>query len=100
MRLAIKRLARATTIAAAIVASSGSLTARLLFANLGEVALKLTAGLSEVEAVRRKITKASAQRCWLNNLTFASACSVTINARLFPSRGLSNNYTPASSRDR
>ena len=66
MRLAIKRLARATTIAAAIVASSGSLAARPLFANLGEVALKLTAGLSEVEAVRRKITKASAQKYWVN----------------------------------
>jgi hypothetical protein len=65
-----KKLARAATIAAAIIASSGSLTARPLFAGLGEVALQLTAGLSEVEAVRRKITKASAPRCWVNNLTF------------------------------
>ena len=66
MRLAIKRLARAATIAAAIVASSGSLTSRPLFASLGEVALKLTGGLSEIEAVRRKITKASAQKYWVN----------------------------------
>jgi hypothetical protein len=67
MRLPIKRLARAATIAAAIVASAGSLsTARPLFASLGEVALSLTAALSEVEAVRRKITKASAQRYWVN----------------------------------
>jgi hypothetical protein len=56
MRLGIQRLARAATIAAAIVASSGSLTARPLFASLGEVALKLSSGLSEVEAMRRKIT--------------------------------------------
>jgi hypothetical protein len=66
MRLAIKRLTRAATIAVAIVASSGSLTVRPLFANLGEVALKLTAGLSEVEAVRRKITKAYTQGYWVN----------------------------------
>ncbi len=66
MRLAIKRLARAATIAVAIIASSGSLTTRPLFASLGEVALKLTGGLSEVEAVRRKITKASAERYCVN----------------------------------
>jgi hypothetical protein len=66
MRLPIKRLARAATIAAAFIASSGSLPGRPVFASLGEVALKLTASLSEVEAVRRKITKASAQRYWVN----------------------------------
>jgi hypothetical protein len=63
MRLAIKRVARAATIAAAIVASSGSLaTGRPLFATLGEVAFKLTAGFSEVEEVRRKITMAYARK--------------------------------------
>ena len=57
MRLAAKRLARVATIALAIVASSGSLAiGRPLFATLGEVAFKLTAGFSEVEEVRRKIT--------------------------------------------
>jgi hypothetical protein len=61
--LAIKRLVRAGAIAAAMIASSGSLsTARPLFASLGDVALSLTAALSEVEAVRRKITEAPAQR--------------------------------------
>jgi hypothetical protein len=63
MCLAIKRVARAATIAAAIVASSGSLaTGRPLFATLGEVAFKLTAGFSEVEEVRRKITMAYARK--------------------------------------
>ena len=63
MRLAIQRLAQAATIAAAIVASSGSLaTGRPLFATLGEVAFKLTAGFSEVEEVRRKIIEAHARR--------------------------------------
>jgi hypothetical protein len=63
MRLAIKGVARAATIAAAIVASSGSLaTGRPLFATLGEVAFKLTAGFSEVEEVRRKITMAYARK--------------------------------------
>src|SRR5262249_24024078 len=57
MRLATKRLVRGVTIAVAIVASSGSLvTGRPLFATLGEVAFQLTAGFSEVEEVRRKIT--------------------------------------------
>jgi hypothetical protein len=63
MRLAIKRSARVATIAAAIVASSSSLaTGRPLFATLSEVAFKLTAGFSEVEEVRRKITHAHARR--------------------------------------
>ncbi len=63
MRSATKRLARAATIAAEIVASSGSLaTGRPLFATLGEVAFKLTAGFSEVEEVRRKIIEAHARR--------------------------------------
>jgi hypothetical protein len=58
MHLAIKRLARAATIAAAIVASSGLLAMRQpLFATLGDVAFKLTAGFSEVEEVRRKINR-------------------------------------------
>jgi hypothetical protein len=66
MPLAIKRLTRAAAMAAAIVASSGSLaTAQPLFATLGEVASKLTAGFSEVEEVRRKITEAHARRCWV-----------------------------------
>src|SRR5215472_444332 len=57
MRLDTKRLVRGAIIAVAIVASSGSLvTGRLLFATLGEVAFQLTAGFSEVEEVRRKIT--------------------------------------------
>lgn len=63
MRLAIKGVARAATIAAAIVASSGSLaTGRPLFATLAEVAFKLTAGFSEVEEIRRKITMAYARK--------------------------------------
>jgi hypothetical protein len=60
MRLLIKRLARAATIATAIVASSCSLvTGRPLFATLGDVAFKLTAGFSEVEQVRRKINRSA-----------------------------------------
>ncbi len=49
MRLAIKRLARGATIAAAIVASSGSLeaTGRPLFATLGDVAFNLTSACSK-----------------------------------------------------
>jgi hypothetical protein len=39
-------------------------TAQPLFATLGEVASKLTAGLSEVEDVRRKITESKARTCW------------------------------------
>jgi hypothetical protein len=62
MRLATKRMARAATLAAAIVAASGSLATQPLFATLGEVAFKLTAGFSEVEAVRRKITEAHVRR--------------------------------------
>ena len=60
MRLAIKRLVRAVTITAAIVASSGSLDAtdQPLFAGLGRVAFSLTAVFSEREEVRRKITEA------------------------------------------
>jgi hypothetical protein len=66
MHLAIKRLARAGTIAAAIAASSASLaTGRPSFVMLGEVAFKLTAGLSEVEEARRKITEAHALRYWV-----------------------------------
>jgi hypothetical protein len=63
MRLAIKRLARVATLAAAIVASSGLLkaTGRPLFATLGDVAFNLTAASSEVEKVRRKITAAHAR---------------------------------------
>jgi len=62
MRLDTKRFARAATIAAAIVASSGSLaTGRPLFATLREVAFNLTAGFSEVEEMRRKITGADAR---------------------------------------
>jgi hypothetical protein len=65
MRLAIKRLTRVATIAAAIAASSGSLAAaQPLFATLGEVASKLTAGFSEIEEVRRKITEAQARKYW------------------------------------
>jgi hypothetical protein len=57
MHLAIKRLARTATIAVAIVALPGScVTTRPMIASLGDVAFKLSAGLSEVEAVRRKIT--------------------------------------------
>jgi hypothetical protein len=68
MRLAIKRLTRVATIAAAIVASSDSLAAaQPLFASLGEVASKLTAGLSEVEEVRRKLTEAQVRRFWVHS---------------------------------
>jgi hypothetical protein len=56
--LLTKRLARAATLAAALVSSSGSFaTGRPLFATLGDVAFKLTAGFSEVEQVRRKINR-------------------------------------------
>jgi hypothetical protein len=65
MRLLTKRMARAATIAAAIVASSGSLaTGRPLFATLGDVAFKLTAGFSEVEEVRRKINRRPRAETW------------------------------------
>ncbi len=58
MHLLTKRLARAATLAAAIVASSGSFaTGRPLFATLGDVAFRLTAGFSEIEQVRRKINR-------------------------------------------
>jgi hypothetical protein len=68
MRLAIQRLARAATIAAAIVVSSGSLvTGRPLLATLGDVAFKLTAALSEVEEVRRKITEPHARIYWVRS---------------------------------
>jgi hypothetical protein len=68
MRLAIKKLTRVVTIAAAIAASSDSLaTAQPLFASLGEVASKLTAGFSEVEEVRRKLTEAQARRYWVHS---------------------------------
>lgn len=68
MRLAIKRLSRVATIAAAIVASSDSLaTAQPLFVTLEEVASKLTAGLSEVEEVRRRITEAQTRKYWVHS---------------------------------
>jgi hypothetical protein len=70
MRLVIKRLARARHDSRCNYRVIRLVDARPLFAGLGEVALQLTPGLSEVEAVRRKITKASAQRRWENNLTF------------------------------
>lgn len=59
MRLAIKRLAPAATIAAVMVASSTTLaaTGQPLFATLGEVAFSLATVCSEVEEVRRKITE-------------------------------------------
>jgi hypothetical protein len=60
MRLAIKRLARAAAIAAAIIASSSTLevTGQPLFMTLGEVAFNLAGVFSEVEEVRRKIIEA------------------------------------------
>jgi hypothetical protein len=62
MRLAIQRLARATAVAAAIVALSGSLaTGRPPFATLSDVAFKLSAGFSEVDKVRRRLTEAHAR---------------------------------------
>jgi hypothetical protein len=65
MRLLTKRLARVATIAAAIVASSGSLAVgRPLFATLGDVAFNLTAGFSEVEEVRRKINRRPRAETW------------------------------------
>jgi hypothetical protein len=59
MRLAIKKLARASTIAAAMVASSATLGASTqpLFATLGEVAFSLANVFSEVEEARRKIAE-------------------------------------------
>jgi len=69
MRIVIKRLARAATIAAAIVASSSSLkvTGQPLFATLDEVAFNLATVFSEVEEVRRKIIGAKLS-AFLNNL--------------------------------
>jgi len=65
MRLLTRRLARAATIAAAIVASSGWLpTGRPLFATSGDVAFKLTAGFSEVEEMRRKINRRPREETW------------------------------------
>jgi hypothetical protein len=61
MRLLSKKLVRAATIAAAIVASSSSLATGRPLANLGDLAFKLTAGFSEVEEVRRRISSAHAQ---------------------------------------
>ena len=60
MRCAIKRLARAAIIAPAIIACSSTLqaTGQPLFATLGDVGFNLVAVFSEVEGVRRKITKA------------------------------------------
>ncbi len=65
MHLLTQKLARAATIAAAIIASSASLaTGQPLFATLGDVAFKLTAGLSEVEEVRRKISRPPRAEIW------------------------------------
>ena len=60
MRLAIRRLARAAIIAAAIVASSSTLaaTGQPVLARLGEVAFNLAAAFSEAGKVRRKMTEA------------------------------------------
>jgi hypothetical protein len=60
MRWAIQRLARAAIIAPAIIACSSTLqaTGQPLFATLGDVGFNLLAVFSEVEGVRRKITKA------------------------------------------
>ena len=60
MRVAIKRLARAATIAAAIGASSNALeaTGQPLFATLGGVAINLAAAFSEAEEARRKLFEA------------------------------------------
>ena len=62
MHLAVKRLVRAVTITAAIVASSGSLEAtdQPLLAGLGRVVFSLTAVFSEREEARRKIAEALA----------------------------------------
>jgi predicted regulator of Ras-like GTPase activity (Roadblock/LC7/MglB family) len=68
MHLAIKRLTRVAAVAAAIVASSDSLAmAQPLFATLEEIVSRLTAGFSEVEEVRRKITEAQARRYWVHS---------------------------------
>jgi hypothetical protein len=68
MRLAIKRLTRVAAVAAAIVASSdSSAMAQPPFATLGEVVSRLTAGFSEVEEARRKITEAQARRYWVHS---------------------------------
>jgi hypothetical protein len=54
--------------AAAIVASSdSSAMAQPPFATLGEVVSRLTAGFSEVEEARRKITEAQARRYWVHS---------------------------------
>ena len=57
MRLAVRTLAQAATVAAAIVASSSALelTGQPLFTTLGEIAINLATGYSEAEEVRRKI---------------------------------------------
>jgi hypothetical protein len=65
MCLLTQRIARAATLAAAIVVWFGSLaTEQPLFASLGNVAFKLTAGFSEVEEVRRKINRPPRAETW------------------------------------
>jgi pyrroline-5-carboxylate reductase len=74
MRLATKRLTRVVTIAAAIVPSSDSLAAaQPLFATLVEAASELTAGFSEVEEVRRKLTEAQSAESGFNPTAFTTA---------------------------
>jgi hypothetical protein len=63
MQLRIKtllRLGQATTVAAAIVASSGMLetAGQLPFAAIGEVALNLAGAQSEAEKLRQKVATA------------------------------------------
>lgn len=62
MRWAIRRLARAAIVAAAIVASSSTLamTGQPLLARLGQVAFNVAAALSEAGSLRRKMTEALA----------------------------------------
>ena len=81
MRLPIRtllRIARATTVAAAIIAGSGMLqiTGRPLFAAIGEVALNLAAVRSEAEKLREKVTAAARYRAQIQSVACQSACDL------------------------
>jgi hypothetical protein len=50
-----------------VASSDSSAMAQPLFATLGEIVSRLTAGFSEVEEVRRKITEVQARRYWVHS---------------------------------
>jgi hypothetical protein len=79
MRLPIKalpRFARASTVAAAIIAGSGILqiTGQPLFAAISEVALNLAAVRCEAEKLREKVAAAARYRAQIQSVACRSAC--------------------------